>query len=149
MEDIRKFKPTDTFRVIKLASVTLTERYNPSLFTFFYETYPEGFIVAEENHKIIGFIIGIKTTDKSSKIIMLSVDTDFQGRKIGSKLLNEFIKTSIKEKIETIDLEVQTNNLKAIQFYEKNSFKKVKKIKEFYQNKEDAYTMRLNLNSCS
>ena len=147
MIEIRKFKPTDTFKVIKLASITLTERYNPSLFTYFYETYPQGFIVAEFNHKTIGFLVGVKLSDTLSKILMLSVDPDFQGKRIGAKILNEFIKTSIKENIETIELEVQTKNKKAIKFYEKNGFKKTDKIKEFYQNREDAYTMKLNLNS--
>jgi len=147
--EIRKFKPTDTFKVIKLASMTLTEKYNPSIFTYFYETYPQGFIVAEQNHKTIGFLVGVKPLPHISKILMISVDPDFQGKKIGVKLLREFIKTSIQDNIEKIELEVQTKNSKAIKFYEKNGFKKIDKIKEFYQNKEDAYTMRLNLNSFS
>lgn len=147
MIEIRKFKPTDTFKVIKLASMTLTEKYNPSLFTYFYETYPQGFIVAEYSHKTIGFLVGVKLSHTLAKILMLSVDPDFQGKKIGARILKEFIKTSIQENIETIELEVQTKNLKAIKFYQKNGFKKIEKIKEFYQNREDAYTMRLNLNS--
>jgi len=149
VEEIRRFKPIDTFRVIKLASMTLTERYDTNLFTYFYETFPQGFIVAEKNHKIIGFLIGIKTTGTKAKIVMFSVDTNFQGKKIGLKLLKEFIKTSIQENIKTIDLAVQTNNIKAINFYEKQGFKKIEKIKEFYQNKEDAYIMRLYLDSIS
>jgi len=56
---IRKFQPNDMFPVIKLASETLTENYNPSLFNYFYETFPEGFLVAEKFHKIVGFILGV------------------------------------------------------------------------------------------
>ena len=149
MIEARRFKPTDTFRVIKLASTTLTEQYNPSIFTYFYETYPQGFIVAEQNHKIIGFLIGITTTPSKAKILMLSVDHAFQRRKIGRKLLDKFLKTIIKEKIDIVELEVKTDNTKAIKFYEKSGFKKVGKIKEFYQNREDAYTMRLKFNSGS
>ncbi len=149
MIEIRKFKPIDTFKVIKLASITLTEKYNPSIFTYFYETYPQGFIVADHIHKTIGFLVGVKVSPEIAKILMFSVDPEFQGKKIGVGLLKEFIKTSIAEHTETIELEVQTNNLKAIKFYEKNGFKKVEKVKEFYQNREDAYTMRLNLNSVS
>ncbi|UCH71422.1 MAG: hypothetical protein JSW62_03215, partial [Thermoplasmatales archaeon] len=61
MFTIRKFQPNDMFSTIKLASETLTEHYNPSLFNYFYEIFPNGFIVAEKNRKIIGFIIGVKT----------------------------------------------------------------------------------------
>ena len=143
MLEIRSFQPTDTFKVIKLASITLTEQYNPTLFSFFYETYPQGFLVAEKNHKIIGFLIGVKISNQKTKILMISVSPQFQKQKIGSKLLEEFIKRTQKEKINSIELEVRTDNIKAIKFYEKNGFKKTVKIKEFYQDNKDAYTMQL------
>lgn len=145
MIEIRTFEPKDTFSVIKLASQTLTERYNPSLFTYFYETNPEGFIVATLNHKIIGFIIGIKINNQKTKILMISVLPRYQKQKIGTKILEEFIKRTQKEKIKTIELEVRTDNNKAINFYEKYGFKKIIKIKQFYQNGKSAYTMQLNL----
>ena len=143
--EIRKFKPTDTFKVIKLASITLTEQYNPTLFSYFYETYPEGFLVAEKNHKIVGFIIGIKLKTEKSKILMLSVEPDYRRQRIGGKLLKEFIKTTIKQNIGLVQLDVQTNNMQAIKFYEKNGFKIIDEMKDFYQNGESAYTMQLSL----
>ena len=145
MLTIRQFQPIDTFKVIKLASITLTEQYNPTLFSFFYETYPQGFVVAEQNHKIIGFLIGIKLKTNKTKILMISVEPRYQRQKIGESLLNEFIKITTKENIEAIELEVRTDNKKAIKFYEKNGFKIIQKIYKFYQNDENAYTMRLYL----
>jgi len=142
---IRQFQPIDTFKVIKLASITLTEQYNPTLFSFFYETYPQGFLVAEQNHKIIGFLIGIKLKTNKTKILMISVEPTYQRQKIGENLLNEFIKITNKENIKVLELEVRTDNKKAIKFYEKNGFKIIKKIDKFYQNYENAYTMRLYL----
>jgi ribosomal-protein-alanine N-acetyltransferase len=142
---IRQFQPTDTFKVIKLASITLTEQYNPTLFSYFYETYPQGFIIAEQNHKIIGFLIGIKLQTNKTKILMLSVDPKYQRQKIGKNLLNEFLKVTTKEKIKIIELEVRTDNKKAIKFYEKNGFKIIEKINKFYQDGKNAYTMRLYL----
>lgn len=143
MIKIRPYQPTDTFSVIKLASITLTEQYNSSLFTYFYETFPQGFIVAEINHKIIGFIIGVKMSHEKAKILMISVNPEYQRKKVGAKLLYQFVKTIIDENIKKIELEVRTDNEKAIKFYEKHDFKKVEKITEFYQKGESAYTMRL------
>ena len=143
MTEIRTFEPKDTFSVIKLASQTLTEKYSPSLFTYFYETNPDGFIVANLNHKIIGFLIGVKINNQKTKILMISVSPQYQKQKIGTKLLGEFIKRIQKEKINLIELEVRIDNYKAIQFYEKHGFKKIIKIKEFYQDNKDAYTMQL------
>lgn len=129
------------FSVIKLASETLTEQYNPSLFNFFYESYPKGFIVAERAHKIIGFIIGVKTTNVSSRILMLSVSEKYRRQKIGSSLLNEFLKIMLKEKVKYIELEVRTDNDNAKKFYIKHGFKIKGKIKDFYQDGKSAYTM--------
>jgi len=140
---IRTFKPTDTFNVIKLSSETLTEQYTPNLFIYLYETYPDGFIVAEYNHKIIGFLIGVKVKPDKAKILMLAVSPLHQKQKVGSSLANEFFKRIINENINQVELEVRTDNTKAIKFYEKIGFKIVDKIPKFYQNQEDAYTMRL------
>jgi len=145
MIDIRQFKPTDMFSVVKLASLTLTEQYNPSLFNYFYESFPEGFIVAEYGHKIIGFIIGVKINDILSKILMLSISEQFQNKKIGSDLLKNFIRKISEEGIKFVELEVRTDNIKAINFYKKHGFKIRNEIKDFYQNGESAYTMKREL----
>ena len=142
---VRLFKPTDMFSVIKLASETLPERYNPSLFNYFYETFPQGFIVAEKFQKIIGFAIGVKTNIDTAKILMLSVSEKYRKQNIGSSLLTYFIKVILAENIKNIELEVRTDNKKAINFYQKHGFIKVRKLTEFYQNGKDAYTMKCEL----
>jgi [ribosomal protein S18]-alanine N-acetyltransferase len=139
--NIRKFQPTDMFAVIKLASDTLTERYNPSLFNHLYETSPDEFIVADNAHKIIGFIVGTKINQEIAKILMLSVSKPHQNKKVGTTLLMYFLDKLSKENITTIELDVRTDNKKAINFYKKNGFIIKEKIKEFYQNGKDAFTM--------
>ena len=129
------------FSVIKLASKTLPEQYSPSLFNYFYETFTEGFIVAEKNHKIIGFIIGVTTTPNIAKILMLAVEEPVRKQKIGTELLNKFLEQISLKNIKHIELEVRTDNKKAITFYEKLGFIINEKIPEFYQNQEDAYNM--------
>ena len=141
MLSIRKFQPTEMFSVIKLASETLTERYNPSLFNYFYETFPEGFIVAEKNHKIIGFLIGLRVNNEYAKILMLAVSKTYRKQNIGSEILNHFLMKMNKINIRKIDLEVRTKNKTAIKFYQKHGFKISEIQRKFYQSGENAYTM--------
>jgi len=145
VQNIRTFEPNDMFSVIKLANNTLTETYNPSLFTYFYETYLQGFLVAEQNHKIIGFIVGVKITNESARILMLSVSPQHRRKNIGTNLLNKFIENIKMENIKEIHLEVRTDNEKAIRFYQKHNFEITDKIAGFYQNGEDAYIMKKRL----
>lgn len=145
MYTIREFKPADMFSVIKLASESLPERYNPSLFNFFYETFPKGFIVAEMGQKIIGFTVGVKTNPATAKILMLSVTKSQRKKNIGSELLTKFLKEMLNKNVKHIELEVRTDNNKAIKFYKKHDFEIVEKISKFYQSGEDAYTMKKEL----
>ena len=142
MYNIRNFEPKDMFAVIKIASDNLSEKYNPNLFNYFFESYPQGFIVAELGQKIIGFIIGINTEKNYAKIVMLSVSEGFQGKKIGTELLLKLEKNLKKNGIIIIELEVRTTNNKAINFYKKQGYKIVEEIKEYYQNNDDAYIMK-------
>lgn len=145
MINIRKFKPSDMFSVIKLSSETLSEHYNPNLFNYLYETFPNGFWVCEINHKIIGFIVGVKLNNEIAKILMISVSNLYQNRSIGSKLLTTFLGEIILHNIKKVELEVKKTNLKAINFYKRFGFEIVEIIKEFYENKDDAIIMRLIL----
>lgn len=133
------------FSVIKLSSENLTERYNPNLYNYFYETFPEGFWVCEFNHKIIGFLVGNKINNDLAKILMISVLETYQNRGIGNQLLLNFLGEIIKHNIKKVDLEVSTKNIKAINFYKKYGFEIVDIIKMFYDNKDDAFIMRLIL----
>ncbi len=143
---IRKFEPKDMFAVIKLASNTLTEKYNPAIFNYFYETYPDLFIVAELGKKIIGFIIGIKINTQMSKILMLTVSEKYRKKNIASSLLNQFENTILKEGINEIELEVKTLNKNAIKFYQKKGYTIEEKISNYYQNNENAFIMKKYFN---
>ena len=142
MSTIRKFQPDDMFPVIKLASEILTENYNPSLFNYFYETFPEGFWVAEKLHKIVGFIVGVKTDSETTRILMLAVLEKERMQGLGSVLLKNLLDELSTQKIKYVDLEVRTVNNQAIKFYQKHGFNIIHTIPKFYQNGEDAYIMR-------
>ena len=129
------------FSVVKLASETLPENYNPSIFNYFYETFPDGLWVAENLNKITGFIIGAKISEEKGRILMLSITEKNRRKNIGTALLKNLLEELVKHKVRHVELEVRTDNKKAIKFYEKHGFKIVDTIKNFYQNGESAYLM--------
>ena len=133
------------FSVIKLSSENLSENYNPILFNYFYESYPNGFWVCELNHKIVGFIVGVKLNNETAKILMLSVSKIYQNKGIGGYLLKAFLNEIILENIKKVDLEVKKTNYRGIKFYKRYGFEIVEIVKEFYENRDDAYIMRLIL----
>lgn len=145
--EIRQVQPQDIFSVIKIAYESLPERYHPVVFNKFYELFPEGFLIAEQNHKIVGFIVGLKPVEEIAKVLLLSVPNDYRRKGIGTALLKRFLDVMKMQNIQKVELEVRTTNTAAIGFYKKYGFDVVETISKFYQNGEDAYIMKLVLRS--
>ncbi len=145
MLKIRRVQANDIFPVITLAYDTLPERYNPSIFNQFYESFPEGFLVALHHHTPIGFLIGIKTTKNTARILMLSVNDNNRKQGIGTALLKQFLSEMKNYEVTQVELEVRTTNQGALEFYKKQGFILREKIQQFYQNGEDAYNMSKEL----
>ena len=145
MLKIQRVQADDIFPVIALAYDTLPERYNPSIFNQFYESFPEGFLIAKHDHTLLGFLIGIKTTPNTARILMLSVKNNNRKQGIGSALLKQFLLEMKNYQIKQVELEVRTANQSALEFYIKQGFMLQGKLRQFYQNGEDAYYMRKEL----
>lgn len=142
MFHLQQFKAEDMFDVLKLASKVLSEQYNPTLFTYFYESCPWGFWTAHHYQQLVGFIVGVPFSNDFAKILMIGVDPTVRKKGIGSKLLQQLLKEFTKRNISTIELEVAASNETAIKFYQKHQFIIVDEFSKFYQNGENAYIMR-------
>ena len=142
---IRKAQPDDMFSVLKLALETLTEQYNPILFNHLYETYPQGFWIAEKHHKIVGFIIGFKTNPNIARLLMIGISKRHQNQGLGTALLRNLLKELALNNIKQVILEVRKSNKKAIKFYHKHGFEITETIYKFYKDEEDAYILKINI----
>lgn len=60
-------------------------------------------------------------------------------------MLEELIKTAKERGLNDITLEVNVNNIPAINLYKKYNFKEVGLRKKYYKNTDDALIMTLNL----
>ncbi len=104
------------------------------------------YIVAKINNKIVGFA-GIWKAVDDIHITNIVTAKKFRNQNIGSTMLLELIKISETENnINSITLEVNSNNIPAIKLYEKFDFKKVGIRKKYYNNIDDAIIMTRNLN---
>lgn len=83
-------------------------------------------VIVKHNEEDIGFI-ATYCNDKSGKkayITSLSLKKAYQSKKIGKKLVDIAIADSIQKDMLIIELEVQQENISAINFYEKYGFYK-------------------------
>jgi len=102
------------------------------------------YFVVRENDEIVGFA-GILIIIDETHIMNIVVKKNKRNLGIGSLLLKYIIDYSEKNKISSITLEVNENNIPAIKLYEKYNFQKVGLRKKYYNNTDDALIMTLKL----
>ena len=140
MYSIRKFQPSDFERVISIEKEAFNE-YNPILFMAAYETFPEGFLVADKDGNVIGFLTTVAVSLYEVKILSLAVDRRYQNKGLASMLLQSLFEVVRTKRILSILLEVRLSNVIAQRLYLSLGFNLVKVISSYYQDGEDAYLM--------
>ncbi|QKF94607.1 acetyltransferase GNAT [Fadolivirus algeromassiliense] len=104
-------------------------------------------LVAEENNKLIGYIIGqINPKEENYHIMSIGIDLDYRNKGIGTMLINNVIEL-LKSQLNNITLYVHTENINAVKFYEKNGFTTIETLINYYEGNlksksQDAYKMR-------
>jgi len=136
---VRNFEYKDLEAVWEIARDALEENYTMDFLLYLWQINPNGFLVAEKNGKIVGFILSAKQSKEELRILMLAVKKEYRGQGIGSMLLKELLLRF--PEVRRIYLEVKVGNKKAIKFYKKHGFKIKEKIKDFYTDGSSAYLM--------
>ena len=152
---LRRFRPDDLDSVMHINQVCLPENYGNYFFTELYERFPETFIVAEENGKIIGYVMcrietglpdfGLLGISKRGHIISIAVLPENQRGGIGTALMEEVMHGMRFYKAKEWFLEVRVTNTPAVKLYKKFGFQTNKIAHGYYNDGEDAYIMSVKL----
>ena len=89
------------------------------------------FLIAEEDNKILGCVIGEKLKSKVIMIWYLVVDSSIRGKGIGNQLMNEFEKRAKQNGFEWSLLQAPLESSKTLEFYQKNGYNKGKSFIEY------------------
>ena len=102
------------------------------------------YIVAKSLDNIIVGFAGIKIILDTAELMNIVTKKSFRANGIGKLMLKYLINMCKKEKIKTLNLEVNSQNTIAINLYKKYNFKEVGLRKKYYNNTYDAILMSLN-----
>ncbi len=142
-------------RVIEINMVTLPEHYPYFFWLEHFSLWRDIFLAALVGEEIVGYNMcrieyGIghvrKGIVKQGHVVSIAVLPEFRRRGIASALMLKAMEV-MKEKYGAgeVYLEVRVSNEPAIRLYEKLDFKKVKVLKRYYLDGEDAYLMAREL----
>lgn len=82
--------------------------------------------VAQKGGRVIGFAgMNVAMREKRGRIILIAVDKRFRGYGIGSALIRKCITRAGEERLGSIYVKTQKNNIRALAVYKKMGFKEV------------------------
>ena len=142
---VRKFRPEDLKRVHEIENMSFNQSYGINMFQQLYKM-GVGFLVAEEEGYVIGYVVFWIKYEYQGHIISIAVDKDYRRHKVGTQLLVKAIAILSLLNLDTIYLEVNENNSDAVEFYKTFNFKIDRVVPGYYEDGDGAILMYLHLN---
>lgn len=140
--NIRRALQSDLTTVFELEKKCFNDPYPMELLVMLQSLYPELFLVAEYDNRIVGYVSGLVRRDGFGHIVSLCVDPEYRRRGIGKQLMNRI--EELMKKLFNVclyRLEVRVSNSIAILLYELIGYRIQARIPRYYSNGEDAYLM--------
>lgn len=142
---VRKFTPNDLKRVYEIENMSFNQSYGIDMFQQLYDM-GVGFLVAEEDGYVIGYVIFWIKYENQGHIISIAVDKNYRRLHAGTELLVKAISILSLLRIDTIYLEVNENNTGAVEFYKTFNFKIDRIVPGYYEDGDGAIVMYLPVN---
>ena len=114
--------------------------WTPSILKSELESENSKYIVAKKDGEIVGFA-GIWISPDDAQITNIVTKKTNRKNGIGSLLLDKLIEMAKETKRDNISLEVNENNIAAINLYKKYGFEELGIRKKYYNGKDNAIIM--------
>jgi ribosomal-protein-alanine N-acetyltransferase len=152
---LRKFALNDLASVTQINTACLPENYTDIFFVDLYRRYPETFVVAEEDRKIVGYIMcriemglsnfGLGGVAKKGHVVSVAVLPEHRRKGVGKALVLRALDGMRGYGAKQCYLEVRVMNQEAISLYKKLDFEVARTIHGYYADGEDAFVMSVKL----
>ena len=152
---LRKFEPDDLQDVMRINRVCLPENYTDMFFVDLHERFPDTFIVGEEDHELVGYIMsrievglsnfGLGGLIRKGHVVSLAVMPQARRKGVAAGLLKAAMEGMSGYKARQIYLEVRVTNGAGVDLYKKVGLEVTRTIPGYYSDGEDAYVMSKKL----
>ena len=152
---LRKFTPNDLQTVMHINRLCLPENYMDFFFMDLYQRFPETFIVAEQDGKIVGYImcrievglasLGLGGLIRKGHVVSIAVLPQGRRKGVAQALMTAAMEGMSHYKAKLCYLEVRVTNEPGVSLYKKLGFEVSRTINGYYSDGEDAYVMTKKL----
>ena len=141
---IRQFAPEDFQEIVEIEEEAFSE-HNSLVYMNFYEMVGDGFLVAEREGKVVGYVVGYRSAENEGHIFSVGVKKEYRGRGIGTELIHAMCDIFVANGLKYARLEVRISNTGAQKLYRSIGFIPCWTEKKYYSDGEDGMVMKMHL----
>lgn len=138
---VRSMNVDDLDDIIKIEKDLYKVPWNKEQYKYELEENEFSYLFVLEHDKVIVGYYGFWVMFENADITKVSIRREFQGKKLSNILMQDCLKRVALLGCEKINLEVRTNNYRAINLYKKYEFNEVIVRKDYYGKSEDALVL--------
>ncbi|HEY6282585.1 MAG TPA: N-acetyltransferase [Nitrososphaerales archaeon] len=152
---IRRAEREDIPAVIDINSETLPEHYSDYFYYEILAEFPETFLVAETEGKVMGYIMsrveyGFSHLHRlglarKGHVVSVAVKEGHRGRGVGTMLMQVSQDEMVKKTATECYLEVRVSNAEAIALYKQLGYKASGRLEAYYKDGEAALVMAIKI----
>lgn len=139
---VRDAESQDLRSVYEIAQNSFKDPYPLRLIRHIHSTNPEGFLVAEIDESIVGYLIGIVRWGNVGHVLAIAVDESHRREGVGTSLMINALERLRKHGASQVKLEVRAGNEGAQKFYERLGFEPEEVVPSYYSDGEAAITVK-------
>lgn len=153
--ELRKFTMNDLGSVTQINQLCLPENYTDFFYVDLYRRFPETFIVAEADAKVVGYImcrveVGLSNLRlpglvKKGHVVSVAVLPEYRRKGLGTALVTKAMEGVQMYGAKQFYLEVRVTNEQAISLYKKLGLEVARTVHGYYADGEDACVMSKKL----
>ena len=142
---VREIRQEDMKAVLSIQYKCFKDPYPLSLLRRLHVMHPDGFLVADAEGVVVGYLIGVIRWGNIGHILAIGVDPAFQRQMVGTMLIKSIVERFCEKGAKIVRLEARKSNISAQQFYKNLGFLERGEMPYYYEDGEPAIAMELPL----
>ncbi len=138
---VRDLKRGDMRAILDIEHRSFKDPYPLSLLNHLYNLHPDGFLGAELDGKVVGYVIGVVRWGATGHVLAIAVDPPYRRHGVGVALIVNMLDRLREKGARQVRLEVRESNRAAQQFYQSLGFTQREIVPGYYADGEAAIVM--------
>ena len=142
---VRKLRLKDLDRVLVIERASFgADAYDRKLFADYLHTCGDLFLAVESGREVCGYLIACARGERA-ELVSIAVDPAARGQGAASALMESALRRLNRRRAARLSLMVKTANREAEACYLKYGFRKVRRVRGYYEDGSDGWLMARNL----